>query len=92
MCPFVQRSWLLPVLALTLSAFTNADELPSVLTVQAQPYTDWFELDARIEPIDQGTVAAQTSGRISRITVDVNDVVPSGALLIEITNTNQSAG
>ena len=35
MCPFVQRSWLLPVLALALSAFTNADELPSVLTVQA---------------------------------------------------------
>lgn len=92
MSRFVQRSWLLPFLALALSAFTNADELPSVLTVQAQPYTDWFELDARIEPIDQGSVAAQTSGRISRITVDVNDIVPSGALLIEITNTNQSAG
>lgn len=62
------------------------------LTIQVQPSIDWLTLDARIEPIDRGSVAAQTAGRVSQITVDVNDVVPAGQLLIEITNTSQSAG
>jgi RND family efflux transporter MFP subunit len=65
---------------------------PTLITIQAQPQTDWFEMDARIEPVDQGSVSAQTAGRVSQITVDVNDVVPAGQLLIEITNTSQSAG
>ncbi len=71
-------------------------EAPSVssdtITVAASIEPDWFIMDGRIEPVDQGSVAAQTSGRISAITVDVNDVVPMGHLLIEITNTSQSAG
>ncbi len=71
-------------------------EAPSVssdtITVAASTEPDWFIMDGRIEPVDQGSVAAQTSGRISAITVDVNDVVPMGHLLIEITNTSQSAG
>lgn len=66
-----------------------ADE---TLTVQPTDIPDWFVMDGRLEPVDQGTVSAQTSGRISAITVDVNDVVPAGHLLIEITNTSQTAG
>lgn len=62
------------------------------ITIQPSNIPDWFIMDGRLEPIDQGTVSAQTSGRISAITVDVNDVVPAGQLLIEITNTSQSAG
>lgn len=49
----------------------------------------WMRVSA---PVDQGSVSAQTAGRVNRIAVDVNDVVPSGALLVEITNTTQSAG
>lgn len=49
------------------------------LTIQVQPSIDWLTLDARIEPIDQGSVAAQTAGRVNQITVDVNDVVPPGS-------------
>nr|WP_321270042.1 efflux RND transporter periplasmic adaptor subunit [uncultured Tolumonas sp.] len=64
------------------------DTLP--VTLSAVP--EWFVMDARVEPIDQGTVSAQTSGRVSAISVDVNDVVPSGHLLVEITNTSQTAG
>lgn len=62
------------------------------LTVQPANVPDWFVMDGRVEPIDQGMVSAQTSGRVSAISVDVNDVVPSGHLLIEITNTSQTAG
>lgn len=64
---------------------------PETYTITPQPATEWLHLSGQIEPIDQGTVSAQTSGRVSAITVDVNDVVPSGQLLIEITNTSQSA-
>lgn len=65
---------------------------PDTLSVQPANVPDWFVMDARVEPIDQGTVSAQTSGRVSAISVDVNDVVPSGHLLVEITNTSQTAG
>lgn len=64
---------------------------PATYTVAEQPTTSWLHLSGQIEAVDQGTVSAQTSGRISAITVDVNDVVPAGQLLIEITNTTQSA-
>lgn len=64
---------------------------PATYTVTQQPNTSWLHLSGQIEAVDQGTVSAQTSGRISAITVDVNDVVPAGQLLIEITSTTQSA-
>ena len=41
--------------------------------------------------IHQGTVAAQTSGRVSRMLVDVNDEVQAGQPLLEISGKEQSA-
>lgn len=73
---------------LSVSAFSNPQ---SEIIVKTKPYTDWMTFTALIEPINQGTLSAQTSGRISKILVDENDVIPSGALLMEISNTNQSA-
>lgn len=66
--------------------------LTDTLPITLSDVPEWFVMDGRIEPIDQGTVSAQTSGRVSAISVDVNDVVPSGHLLVEITNTSQTAG
>ncbi|MGL5555108.1 MAG: efflux RND transporter periplasmic adaptor subunit, partial [Aeromonas veronii] len=34
------------------------------LTVAPQPVTDWLTLDGTVSAINQGTVAAQTSGRV----------------------------
>ncbi|QDE30638.1 MULTISPECIES: efflux RND transporter periplasmic adaptor subunit [Shewanella] len=48
--------------------------------------------DAKIEAIKAATVSAQTSGRIIKILFDVNDLVPQGAALLEITNKEQGAG
>ena len=79
-------------LAATLIFPFSLHAAPAPITIRATPVVEWFTMDARIEPVDQGSVAAQTAGRVSRIAVDVNDVVPSGALLVEITNTTQSAG
>jgi RND family efflux transporter MFP subunit len=84
---------LLILLSLVLPTVTQATDLSvPTITVAAQQVPEWFVMDGKVEPIDQGTVSAQTSGRISAITVDVNDVVPTGQLLIEITNTSQTAG
>ena len=82
----------LTLLFVGASLLASEAQPPQLLTIHSHAQLDWFEMDARIEPVDQCSVAAQTAGRVSQITVDVNDVVPAGQLLIEITNTSQNAG
>lgn len=50
------------------------------------------QLDGKIEAVNQGTVAAQTSGRVTEILYDVNDFVPAGAVIVRIRATEQKAG
>jgi RND family efflux transporter MFP subunit len=50
------------------------------------------QLDGKIEAINQGTVAAQTSGRVMEIFYDVNDFVPAGAVIVRLRATEQRAG
>jgi RND family efflux transporter MFP subunit len=50
------------------------------------------KLDGIIEAVNQGTVAAQTSGRVEAILYDVNDFVPAGAVIVRIRSTEQRAG
>lgn len=49
-------------------------------------------LDGRIEAVNQGTVAAQTAGRVTEILYDVNDFVPAGAVIVRLRATEQRAG
>jgi RND family efflux transporter MFP subunit len=49
-------------------------------------------VDGTVEAVNQATVAAQTSGRVSEILYDVNDVVPAGAVIIRLKGTEQRAG
>ena len=49
-------------------------------------------LDGIIEAVNQGTVAAQTSGRVEVILYDVDDFVPAGAVIIRLRATEQRAG
>jgi RND family efflux transporter MFP subunit len=49
-------------------------------------------LDGTIEAVNQGTVAAQTSGRVEAIYYDVNDFVPAGAVIMRLRSTEQRAG
>lgn len=87
------RKFLVFVLFCLPSWFASAaDDQQALFNVTAQTVPEWLVLDAQVEPIDKGSVAAQTSGRVSAIAVDVNDVVPEGHLLIQITNTSQTAG
>jgi len=47
------------------------------------------ELDGTIEAVNQGTVSAQTSGRVTEILFDVNDFVPAGAVIMRLRATEQ---
>ncbi|MCG9788788.1 efflux RND transporter periplasmic adaptor subunit [Vibrio mediterranei] len=50
-----------------------------------------IELDGTVEAVNRGTLAAQTSGRIVAVNVDVNDIVNQGDVLLEISAEQQSA-
>jgi len=50
------------------------------------------KLDGVIEAVNQGTVAAQTAGRVAAILYDVNDFVPAGAVIVQLRSTEQKAG
>ena len=47
--------------------------------------------DGRIEAVNQGTVSAQTSGRVAELPYDVNDFVEAGAVIMRFTDTEQRA-
>ncbi len=49
-------------------------------------------LAGSIEAVNQGTVAAQTAGRVEAILYDVNDFVPAGAVIIRLRSTEQRSG
>ncbi|MFQ2290035.1 efflux RND transporter periplasmic adaptor subunit [Aeromonas enteropelogenes] len=80
------------LLAMT-SPLAGATEAGSVevLTVSPRQISDWLTLDGTVSAINQGTVAAQTSGRVSRMLVDVNDEVQAGQPLLEISGKEQFA-
>lgn len=50
------------------------------------------KLDGIIEAVNQGTVAAQTAGRVDAILYDVNDFVPAGAVIVRLRSTEQRVG
>ncbi|QJT28655.1 efflux RND transporter periplasmic adaptor subunit [Aeromonas media] len=74
-----------------IAPLTEPSQTEPLLTVAPQPVTDWLTLDGTVSAIHQGTVAAQTSGRVSRMLVDVNDEVQAGQPLLEISGKEQFA-
>lgn len=73
---------------LFLSFSTYASELFSIKS-DLQPQS--IVLDATIEAIDQSTLSAQTSGRVTKINFDTNNYVTKGSILLEMTSTEQGA-
>ena len=67
---------------------------PKLESVVVQPARTPLErrLDGIVEAVNQGTVAAQTSGRVEEIFYDVNDFVPAGAVIVRLRATEQRAG
>ena len=87
MCSFIlifAGSILLPVQTMAQSALAVT---PVVFEVAPRERI-W---DGTVEAVNQGTVSAQTSGRVAEIFYDVNDFVPADAVIIRFTNTEQRA-
>lgn len=78
-------------LLIALSSTQVQANTVETIEVLSLPYPNWISLDANIEAVKAATVSAQTSGRIVKLNYDVNDVVPEGAALLEITSKEQGA-
>ena len=88
-------------IALLLVGCGNGNPAPSAGEPAAAPYPTVAvtlekvpierQLDGRIEAVNQGTVSAQTAGRIVEILYDVNDFVPAGAVIVRLRATEQRA-
>ncbi|QYJ73976.1 efflux RND transporter periplasmic adaptor subunit [Shewanella sp. FJAT-52076] len=79
------------LLGLSLLAIGLSAQASQTLVVEHTEEDRYLTLDALIEPVQAATVSAQTSGRILKIHFDVNDTVPAGAALLEITSKEQGA-
>lgn len=68
------------------SAQSIAAELPfDTYTVEMKSYPKHQTFDATVEAIRRATVSSETSGRVSEINFDVDDVVKKGSVLVRIT-------
>lgn len=79
------------IVALSPSGNVSAVTTNSVVTVTPGSVPQIIQLDGLVVPVNRGTVAAQTSGRVVGVFVDVNDHVDQGAVLLEISDVQQSA-
>ncbi len=84
------------VLALLCLAFTStylaaAQGSPQTFVVQRQILEEHLLLDGIIEAVQQSTVSAQTSGRVTALPFDVDDSVPAGALIMQLEDSEQQA-
>lgn len=77
--------------ALTISGYANAEQTSEHYIVKSESLPQVIQLDGVVQPINQGTVASQTSGRVVGLNVDVNDYVKQGTVLLEISAVQQSA-
>lgn len=68
-----------------------AEELPLASVVKRQLPMERI-LDGQLEAVHQATVSSQTSGRVTKISVDVGDYVSKGEPLIQFRAKDQQAG
>lgn len=62
------------------------------LTVGDQATPSELMLDGVVEAVNQATLSAQTAGRVAEVTVDINDRVQAGQLLLRLRASEQVAG
>ncbi|WP_428775761.1 efflux RND transporter periplasmic adaptor subunit [Vibrio sp.] len=78
-------------IALAVSGLAHAEQSNERYTVKSESLPQTVQLDGVVQPVNQGTVASQTSGRVVGLYVDVNDFVKQGTVLLEISAVQQSA-
>lgn len=73
-----------------LPALAWAEELPRQ-AVESVKVPRVYRLDGVIEATSRSTVSAQTSGRVTEVLFDVDDLVEKGALIVQLEDTEQRA-
>ena len=73
---------------ITWASFGQAE----LLQAQTQSITQYSYIDAKLEPVFESTIAAQTASIVSEIKFDVADAVQQGDLLLVLDDTEQQAG
>jgi len=68
----------------------NASELPTAV-VKAVPVKQYIYLDGTVEAVQQATLFTQTSGRVIKLTYDVDDFVKKGSVIARLRDTEQKA-
>lgn len=86
----IHRVLILSLMSLFVLQNGIAAELATA-TVQQVQIPQTRQVDAMIEAVQQATVSAQVSGRITEITVDVDDYVEKGKILIRLRDNEQRA-
>ena len=88
-----KRNYSAAALALTLVwSVQSAAELPFAVEIAAYEIAPRERIwDGTVEAVNQGTVSAQTSGRVAEILFDVNDFVAAGAIVVRFTDAEQRA-
>jgi len=84
---------LTPILALVFAASAAlAQDLPfatATATLDEEPLERYF--DGTVEAVRQGTMSAQTAGRIAEVYFDVDDYVQSGEPIVRFTDVEQKS-
>ena len=75
---------------LAIATHAAADAI-STVTLKGERAPLERVLDGTIEAVNQGTVSAQTAGRVAEIRYDVNDFVPAGAVIVRLRAAEQRA-
>jgi len=74
-----------------LSTSTASAEVLETASVVEKNYPETSVVDASIEAVQQATVSAQVSGRITEINFDVDDYVKQGQVIIRLRDVQQKA-
>lgn len=80
---------MLTIMLICMSFTAKADMETRV--VEQRTISKTIKLDARVEAINQTTLAAQTSGQIAEILFDAGDPVSAGNILLTLRDENQQA-
>ena len=85
------RSVIWPVVVLFAFPLTTSALALETAGVEYVTVPDEIRLDGLVEAVNQATVSAQTSSRVTEIHFDIDDFVPRGELIVRLRDTKQQA-
>lgn len=92
-CPRLFTSFLCLLSGLIIQPYASAESTPALTSakVTAVSLPQLRYVDASIEAVQQATISAQVSGRITEIAVDVDDYVVKGTIIVRLYDKEQQS-